>query len=123
VLLRKSDSITGASRNYLENLKIYLQEQNQVVFTSYEVRRKLRLTKTTQWRYHQQLLENNYLKKVKRKNEITQYYEITNPNEYKELEEQISQALEQCITQISSSTVQPSSTTKTERLKKTKPVT
>ncbi len=123
VLLRKSDSITGASRNYLENLKIYLQEQNQVVFTSYEVRRKLRLTKTTQWRYHQQLLENNYLKKVKRKNEITQYYEITNPNEYKELEQQISQALEQCIDKISSSTVQPSSTTKTERLKKTKPVT
>lgn len=123
VLLRKSDSITGASRNYLENLKIYLQEQNQVVFTSYEVRLKLRLTKTTQWRYHQQLLENNYLKKVKRKNEITQYYEITNPNEYKELEQQISQALEQCIDKISSSTVQPSSTTKTERLKKTKPVT
>jgi len=123
VLLRKSDSITGASRNYLENLKIYLLEQNQTTFTSYEVRRKLRITKTTQWRYHQQLLENNYLKKVKRKNEITQYYEITNPNEYKELEEQISQALEQCITQISSSTVQPSSTTKTERLKKTKPVT
>lgn len=123
VLLRKSDTITGASRNYLENLKIYLQEQNQTTFTSYEIRRKLRLTKTTQWRYHQQLLENNYLKKVKKKGEPTQYYEITNPNEYKELEEQISQALEQCITQISSSTVQHSSTPKTERLKKTKPTT
>lgn len=123
VLLRKSDTITGASRNYLENLKIYLQEQNQTAFTAYEIRRKLRLTKTTQWRYHQQLLENNYLKKVKKKGESIQYYEITNPNEYKELEEQINQALEQCITQISSSTVQQSSTTKTERLKKTKPRT
>ncbi|MET3047427.1 hypothetical protein [Flavobacterium covae] len=122
VLLRKSDTITGASRNYLENLKIYLLEQNQTTFTSYEVRRKLRLTKTTQWRYHQQLLENNHLKKIKKKGENTQYYEITNPNEYKELEAQISQALQECISKIESSTVQPSSTTKTERTKKTKSV-
>ncbi|MCH4829713.1 MULTISPECIES: hypothetical protein [Flavobacterium] len=120
VLLRKSDTITGASRNYLENLKIYLQEQNQTTFTAYEIRRKLRLTKTTQWRYHQQLLENNQLKKVKKKGEPTQYYEITNPNEYKELEEQIRQALQECIDQINRSTVQQSSTTKTERTKKTK---
>ena len=123
VLLRKSDSITGASRNYLENLKIYLQEQNQTTFTSYEIRRKLRLTKTTQWRYHQQLLENNYLKKVKKKGDTTQYYEVNNPNEYKELEEQISNALEQCITQISSSTVPASSIAKTERIKRIKSVT
>ncbi|POR30729.1 hypothetical protein BWK58_00080 [Flavobacterium columnare] len=122
VLLRKSDTITGASRNYLENLKNYLQEQNQTTFTSYEVRRKLRLTKTTQWRYHQQLLESNYLKKVKKKGENTQYYEITNPNEYKELEQQISQALQECISKINSSAVQVSSTTKTERTKKTKSV-
>ncbi len=122
VLLRKSDTITGASRNYLENLKIYLLEQNQTTFTSYEIRRKLRITKTTQWRYHQQLLENNHLKKVKKKGENTQYYEITNPNEYKELEQQISQALQECISKIESSTVQGSSTTKTERTKKTKSV-
>jgi predicted transcriptional regulator len=121
VLLRKSDSITGASRNYIENLKNYLQEQNQTTFTAYEVRRKLRLTKTTQWRYHQQLVENNYLKKVKKKGETTQYYEVTNPNEYKELEQQISEALEQCITEINRSTIPTSSTIKTEQLKKTKP--
>ena len=122
-MLRKSDSITGASRNYIENLKIYLREQNQTTFIAYEVRRKLRLTKTTQWRYHQQLLENNYLKKVKKKGDTTQYYEITNPNEYKELEEQISEALKQCINEINRSTVFISSTTKTERINKTKPTT
>lgn len=112
VLLRKSDSITGASRNYLENLKTYLTQQNQTTFTSFEIRRRLRITKTTQWRYHQQLVENNYLKKVKKKNESTQYYEITNPNEYKELEQQISDALEQCIIQINRSTVPIRSTPK-----------
>jgi predicted transcriptional regulator len=123
VLLRKSDTITGASRNYLENLKIYLQTQNQTTFTSYEIRRKLRITKTTQWRYHRQLLESNYLKKVKRKGETTQYYEVTQPNEYKELEEHISDALQDCINQIAqigSSTVPERSTNKTEQAKKTK---
>jgi predicted transcriptional regulator len=124
VLLRKSDTITGASRNYLENLKIYLQTQNQTTFTSHEIRRKLRITKTTQWRYHKQLLESNYLKKAKRKGETIQYYEVTQPNEYKELEEHISEALQDCINQIAQiqrSTVPTSSTIKTERIKKTKP--
>ena len=123
VLLRKSDSITGASRNYLENLKIYLQEQNQTTFTAFEIRRKLRLTKTTQWRHQQQLIENNYLKKVKKKGENIQYYEITNPNEYKELEEQISEALQQCITQINHSDVPQCSNIKMERTKKIKSTT
>ena len=126
VLLRKSDSITGASRNYLESLKIYLTQSNQTTFTSFEIRQKLRITKTTQWRHHKQLLESNYLKKVKRKGDVTQYYEVTQPNEYKELEEQISEALQDCINQIAAirrSTVPTSSTTKTERVKKTKPVT
>jgi predicted transcriptional regulator len=91
------------------------------MFTSYEIRRKLRITKTTQWRYHKQLLESNYLKKTKRKGETTQYYEVTQPNEYKELEEHINEALQDCINQIGSSTVPASSTGKTERIKKTKP--
>lgn len=123
VLLRKSDTITGASRNYLENLKEYLQQHNQTQFTACEIRRNLRLTKTTQWRYHQQLLENNYLQKVKQKNETTLYYEITNPNEYKELEQQIEKALQESITQISRSSVPERSTTKMERTKSTRSTT
>jgi hypothetical protein len=90
VLLRKSDTIRGAFRNYLETLKNYLIQSNQTTFTALEIRRKLKVKKTTQWRYHQQLMDNYYIKKVKVKGDNINRYEVTNPNEYKELEETIS---------------------------------
>ncbi len=116
VLLRKSDEITGACRNYLEELKKYLLQNKQTTFTALETRRKLKVKKTTQWRYHKQLIESYYIKKQrKKKGETIVRYEITNPNEYKELEEAISKALQECILKINSSTVPERSTTKMEQ--------
>tara|TARA_R110002096_G_scaffold400233_1_gene596757 strand:- start:2436 stop:4007 length:1572 start_codon:yes stop_codon:yes gene_type:complete len=120
VLLRKSDTITGACRNYLETLKGYLTKNNLTTFTALEIRRKLKVKKTTQWRYHQQLMDSYYIKKVKVKGENINRYEVTNPNEYKELEETISKSLEECITKIERSNVPERSTTKMERITKTK---
>ncbi|TSE03150.1 hypothetical protein [Aquimarina algiphila] len=120
-LLRKSDEITGVCRNYLEELKKYLHQNTQTTFTALEIRRRLKVKKTTQWRYHQQLQDNYYIKKQrKKKGETIIRYEITNPNEYKELEQQISKALQECITNIDRSTVPECSTTKTEQATKTK---
>ena len=116
VLLRKSDTINGATRNYLEVLKNYLHTENRTTFTALEIRRKLKVKKTTQWRYHQQLLDNYYIKKVKVKGENLNRYEVTNPNEYKELEETISKSLEECITKINRSNVPKRSTIKVEQL-------
>jgi len=116
VLLRKSDTINGATRNYLESLKKYLITENETTFTALEIRRKLKVKKTTQWRYHQQLMDNYYIKKVKRKGENLNRYEVTNPNEYKELEETISKSLEECIAKINRSNVPKRSTTKVEQL-------
>ena len=99
-MLRKSDTITGACRNYLESLKTCLAKEKQTTFTPYEMRRKLKVKKTTQWRYHKQLLENYYIKKVKKKGEQITRYEVVNVNEYKELEQEISKALQDCITKI-----------------------
>ncbi len=116
VLLRKSDEITGACRNYLEELKKYLKQNNQTKFAALEIRRKLKVKKTTQWRYHKQLMESYYIRKVlKKKGETIVHYEITNPNEYTELEQQITKALEQCIIDIDRSTVPECSTTKMEQ--------
>jgi len=120
VLLRKSDTINGATRNYLESLKKYLITTNETTFTALEIRRKLKVKKTTQWRYHQQLIDNYYIKKVKIKGENLNRYEVTNPNEYKELEETISKSLQDCITKIERSNVPKRSTTKVEQVTKTK---
>ena len=116
VLLRKSDIITGACRNYLEELK-----RHGTLFTSLEMRRKLKVKKTTQWRYHKQLLENSYIKKVRIKGENLTRYEVTDPDEYKELEEAIAQSLQKCLLEINArggsprSNVPKRSTAKMER--------
>jgi len=126
VLLRKSDELNGATRNYLEMLKSYLIKNNQTQFTAVEVRRKLHLKKTTQWRYHKQLAENYLIQKEKKKGENISYYKLNNHNQYKKLEIEIQTALEQCISKINisvssdslRSVVPERSTTKTEHLTK-----
>lgn len=121
VLLRKSDSITGACRNYLEELKKHLAAEGRTTFTAMEVRRLLKVKKTTQWRYHQQLLDNYYLKKVKSKAGPKNTYEVVNPDEYKELEATITRALQDCLLKIeltgNRSAVPKRSTGKVEQLK------
>ncbi|MBP2833286.1 hypothetical protein J8281_13915 [Aquimarina sp. U1-2] len=127
VLLRKSDELTGSCRNYLENLKSYLQTKKKKLFTALEIRKQLRLPKTTQWRYHKQLEDSYLIKKVKRKEKQTNQYEITNEKEYKELESQIQTVLDDCLNTIKSSvatrnrsSIPKRSKSKTERLNKTK---
>ncbi|AND64177.1 hypothetical protein AX766_07050 [Flavobacterium covae] len=116
VLLRKSDSLTGACRNHLENLKDYLKKQNQTQFTNSEIRRNLRVKETTLRRYNNQLLLENYIKKVQNKTTKSYAYEITNPNEYQDLKQLIDKALQECIAQIHLATSPP-----TNHSKKTAP--
>jgi len=98
VLLRKSDMITGACRNYLESLKTYLKTNKQTTFTNAEIRRNLRIKGTTLRRYHTQLIEDNYIKKSNNNKYKGYIYEIVSYEEYTELQEQINNALENCIT-------------------------
>jgi predicted transcriptional regulator len=120
VLLRKSDTITGACRNYFEALKALLEKENTTTFTAYEVRRKLKVKKTTQWRYHKQLLEGRYIQKASKKGESIVRYEVTNPKEYKELETEITRAMRECLEHAERSIVPERSTGKVERTTKRK---
>ncbi len=104
VLLRKSDTITGACRDYLEKLKRYLYIENQTTYTSTEVRRNLRVKETTLRRYHKQLLEEGYIKKVKGKKGQMYHYEVIDINEYTTLKEEIHKALSTCIKAINLAT-------------------
>lgn len=100
VLLRKSDTITGATRNHLENLKKYLLENNQTTYTSTEIRRNLRVKESTLRNYHKQLLLEGYIKKVKAEKGKMYHYEIIDIDEYNNLKKQINKALQNCITNI-----------------------
>lgn len=100
VLLRKSDSLSGACRNHLENLKKYLNQNNQTTFTNTEIRRSLRVKQTTLLRYNQQLIGEGYVKKVKGKKGQTYHYEIIDISEYTTLKNQINIALQDCLVSI-----------------------
>lgn len=99
VLLRKSDTLTGACRNHLESLKDYLIKNNQTTFTNSEIRRRLRIKETTLRRYNSQLLAENYIKRVKVKSK-SYCFEIVDLGEYTNLKKQINKALQDCIDRI-----------------------
>lgn len=99
VLLRKSDTLTGACRNHLESLKDYLIKNNQTTFTNAEIRRRLRIKETTLRRYNSQLLAENYIKRVKVKSK-SYCFEIVDLGEYTNLKKQINKALQDCIDRI-----------------------
>ena len=100
VLLRKSDTLTGATRNHLESLKHYLKEQKQTQFNTTEIRKNLRVKQSTLQRYHKQLLGEGYVKKVKGKKGQMYFYEIVDVQEYTNLKEEINNALEECLKKI-----------------------
>ncbi|MFK7033382.1 hypothetical protein [Flavobacterium oreochromis] len=120
VLLRKSDSLSGACRNHLENLKEYLKKQNQTQFTNSEIRRNLRVKETTLRRYNNQLLLENYIKKVQNKTTKAYAYEITNPEEYQDLKQLINNALNDCLHRLDAATTPTTNQTKVARTKSTK---
>jgi predicted transcriptional regulator len=100
VLLRKSDTLTGAVRNHLESLKNYLQENKQTQFNTTEIRKNLRIKQSTLQRYHKQLLGEGYIKKVKGKKGQMYFYEIVDIQEYIHLKEEINNALGECLAKI-----------------------
>ena len=100
VLLRKSDTINGATRNYLEKLKDYLKTNNQTTFTNAEIRRNLRVKETTLRRYNAQLLAENYIRRIKKAKTKSYCFEIVDVQEYNSLKEQIDKALKSCIAKI-----------------------
>jgi predicted transcriptional regulator len=99
VLLRKSDTLTGACRNHLESLKDYLIKNNQTTFTNSEIRRNLRIKESTLRWYHKQLLAENYIQRVKVKSK-SYCFEIVDLGEYTNLKKQINKALQDCIDRI-----------------------
>ncbi len=100
VLLRKSDTITGACRNYLEKLKRYLYIENQTTFTNTEIRRNLRVKESTLRNYNKQLLLEGYIKRVKKAKTRSYSFEIVDLHEYASLKSAIDTALESCVNQI-----------------------
>jgi len=100
ILLRKSDPLNGATRNYLESLKTHLQNKQDTLFTNQEIRRELRIKESTLRRYHQLLLQEGYIKKRTDIKAESFCYEIIDIDEYTHLENTIDTALSLCLEKL-----------------------
>lgn len=103
ILLRKSDELNGATRNHLEALKAWLQENKQSCFTNAQVRSRLRLPISTVKRYHLALLQAGYIKRVTNQQTKAYHYEIVSYEEYRQLQDSIAGVLDQVTERLSGS--------------------
>jgi uncharacterized protein involved in tolerance to divalent cations len=94
ILLRKSDELTGACRNYLEAVKSYLEQEGKKEFTNREIRKALKVNQSNQKRYNLSLTTNYYIKKVKGKTGTAYHYEIVSYKEFQELRNHITGVLD-----------------------------
>lgn len=107
ILLRKSDDITGACRNYFELLKSYLQQETQSTFTNKEVRGWLRMPLSTVKRHNLELINCGYLKLAENKKQKGYRYEIVSYEEYNVLQNRITTVLDAMLEEIKKASEQP----------------
>jgi predicted transcriptional regulator len=100
VLLRKADELSGATRNYFEELKAFLQQEKQTTFTNKEIRKQLRLPGTTVRRHHNELLQSGYIKLQENKKQQGYRYEIISYEEYQQLKNSIATVLDNILESI-----------------------
>ncbi len=110
ILLRKSDELSGAARNYFEQLKEFLSQQQQSTFTNTSVRNKLRIPISTVKRHHAALLNAGYIKKITSNHAgggtgatKAYHYEIINGEEYKQLQQSVTTVLDEITNRLNGS--------------------
>ncbi len=100
ILLRKSDELTGACRNYFEKLKQYLHENTQSTFTNREIRNRLRIPISTVKRYNLELLNNSCIKRNESQKTKSYHYQIINPEDYRQLQQHITTVLDDILNNL-----------------------
>jgi predicted transcriptional regulator len=109
ILLRKSDELNGATRNYFEELKQHLLKSNQSSFTSTSIRNQLRIPISSVKRYHVALMDAGLIKKIESRNTKAYHYEIISKEEYMQLQNSIGTALDEALQKIKQETNSPTS--------------
>jgi len=100
ILLRKSDELNGATRNYFEELKQHLVKSNQSSFTSTSIRNQLRIPISSVKRYHAALMDAGLIKKIESRNTKAWHYETISNEEYIQLQNSIGTALDEALQNI-----------------------
>jgi DNA primase catalytic core len=102
VLFSKSDELTKASRNFLEGLKVLLQQQGKTSFLARDIRQQLRLAPTTLKRYLVELERYGYLKVSRPSRQAKYEYSIADHAEYDQLRSAVDHHLQDVLDNIRS---------------------
>lgn len=106
VLLAKADELSGECRRFFESLKTWLKNTNQESFYKKDVREAFRMNPNNLKYYLVQLSKYNYLKIVGGNRHKSGYeYEIINIEEYRELNQNLINALDTVLNDIKKSLV------------------
>jgi len=100
ILLRKSDELNGATRNYFEQLKQWSEKNKQSSFTNTSIRNQLRIPISSVKRYHSSLLSAGLIRKIESRNTKAWHYEIISREEYIQLQNSIGTALDEALNKI-----------------------
>jgi len=100
VLIRKSDDLTGACRDYFERLKDWLKKEDKNTFTNKEVRQEFRLNASNQKRYMVELQTGYYIRKSKGNQAQGFRYEIISMEEYEQLKQGITGILDEILNKL-----------------------
>jgi len=99
VLLAKADELNQALRNFYETLKYYVKASGKGVFYNKEIREKLRMNPMTVNRYTRELESRNFIKRTGGNKKAGFEYEITNWEEYSQLQSNIN-ALDELLNNL-----------------------
>lgn len=101
VLLAKADELSGENRRFFENLKTWLRANKKTSFYKNEIREAFRMNPNNLKYYLVQLLKYNYLKIVGGNRHKSGYeYEVTNTEEYEQLNQDLNNALDAALEDI-----------------------
>ena len=100
ILLKKSDRLSPACRAYFEQLKLYLERENQTEFKNNDIRMALEISHSKQKRYMSELLNDFYIQ-IKSGNKKTGFtYAITSFKEYSNLKSGINSVLDDTLNRL-----------------------
>ena len=103
ILLRKSDDLNGATRNYFEKLKTWLKAEDINSFTNVQSRQALRVKSSNQKRYMAALQEWGLVRKVKGDKKNGFAYEVTSYEDQEQRNQRITTVLDEILVHLSSS--------------------
>ncbi len=97
ILLKKSDELGYATRNYFEGLKQHLQQSKQKTFINSSIRKVFREHPSKQKRFMIELQQYGFIRKVDGDKKKGFVYEVVSNEEYQRLQHTINTALDEVL--------------------------